>query len=291
METQQLRYFAAVARAGSFVRAADLEGIAQPSLSQQIRKLEGELGVPLFDRLGRSVKLTAYGEKLYEHAERVLREMEEAKRAVAAMQNEDGGVVRVGVIPTILPYAMVEPMGAFREANPGVELQLREGVTEELVEALRRGELDIAVLALPIKQQEIVCSELFRERLVAAVPKGHVLAQGAKVELKKLGGERMLLLREGHCLRDDVLTVCTRAKMQFQQVFESDQLESILRLVGMGFGVSLVPERAAWGRTDCEFRELEQTSFRRVGYAMAKGHCALPVRAKLAKFLKGWKWG
>lgn len=291
METQQLRYFVAVARAGSFVRAADLEGIAQPSLSQQIRKLEGELGVSLFDRLGRSVKLTLYGEKLLEHAEAVLRDMREAKRAVEALKDENAGKVRVGVIPTVLPYALVEPLAQFRDRNAGIEIELVEGITEEVVDALRRGEIDIAVVALPIRHQEIVCSELFREKLVAAIPKGHSLARETTVALKKLGGERMLLLREGHCLRDNVLTVCTRAKMEFQQVFESDHLESILRLVGQGFGVSLVPERCAQGRTDCEFRELDQASFRRVGYVIAKGHCVLPARTRLAKFLKSWPWG
>lgn len=290
MELQPLRYFMTVARAQSFVRAADQLGISQPSLSQQIQKLERELGVSLFDRLGRSLKLTPYGEALHHSAERILRAVEAAQTSIACLKSEDSGELKVGVIPTVLPYAMVEPLAAFQRAYPGVELTLTEAMTEELVESLRRGELDLAILALPIRHNEIVCSELFREPLLAAVPPGHSLAAQNRVLLQSLGVEKMLLLRDGHCLRNDVLTVCSKAKAQFHQVFESDHLESILRLVSTGYGVSLVPERAAQGRTDCKFLPFEPKAVRRIGYALAKGHQSLPVRKVLQKFLKEWDW-
>ncbi len=290
MEFQPLRYFLAVVREASFVRAAEQLGIAQPSLSQQIQKLERELDVALFDRLGRIVRPTAYGEALVEPAERILREVEEARKRIEGMKSEDGGELKIGVIPTVLPYAMVQPLAAFRKKFPRVELTLVEGMTETLVELLRRGELDLALLALPIRYNEIVCSELFREPLLAAIPPGHNLAQEEKVMLNRLGGEKMLLLREGHCLRNDVLTACTKARAQFDQVFESDHLESILRLVSAGYGISLVPEKASLGRVDCHFLALEPKSYRRIGYAFAKGHQSLPVRKKLQAFLKAWDW-
>lgn len=290
MELQPLRYFLTVARTGSFVRAADQLGISQPSLSQQIQKLERELGVSLFDRLGRTLKLTAYGESLVASSERILREVEAAQTSIACLKSEDSGQLKVGVIPTVLPYAMVKPLAAFQQKFPRVELTLVEAMTDVLIEGLRRGELDIAILALPIRHNEIVCSELFREPLLAAVPPNHELAAKDKILLQSLGLEKMLLLREGHCLRNDVLTACTKARAQFHQVFESDHLESLLRMVAEGYGISLIPQRASTGRTDCRFLPFEPHSVRRIGYALAKGHQSLPVRKILQRFLKEWVW-
>ncbi len=290
MELQPLRYFLTVARSGSFVRAADQLGIAQPSLSQQIQKLERELGVSLFDRLGRSLKLTPYGESLRRSAEQILKAVEEAQTSIASLKSDDSGELRVGVIPTVLPYALVRPLASFQQAYPRVELTLTEDTTDSLIEGLRRGELDLAILALPIRHHEIICSELFREPKLVAGRRTHGLGVHEKVMLQALGLERMLLLREGHCLRNDVLTVCTKAKAQFDQVFESDHLESILRMVSAGFGVSLVPEKAAAGRTDCRFIPFEPSAVRRIGYALAKGHQSLPVRKVLQRFLKAWDW-
>jgi LysR family transcriptional regulator, hydrogen peroxide-inducible genes activator len=290
MELQPLRYFLAVAKTGSFVRAADQLGIAQPSLSQQIQKLERELGVSLFDRLGRTLKLTPYGQCLQNSAERILRDVEQARVSLECMKSEDSGEIKVGIIPTVLPYALVKPLAAFKQKHPRIELTLTEAMTEDLIESLRLGELDIAILALPIRHNEIVCSELFREPLLAAIPPNHTLAGSESIQLKTLGVEKMLLLREGHCLRNDVLTVCTKAKAQFHQVFESDHLESILRMVSEGFGISLVPEKAALHRTDCRFVPLEPMAVRRIGYALAKGHESLPARKLFLKFLKDWDW-
>jgi LysR family hydrogen peroxide-inducible transcriptional activator len=290
MDVLQLRYFVAVARAGSFVRAAEEERIAQPSLSQQIKKLEESLGVSLFDRLGRGLKLSPYGERLLPEAQAILAKLEAARRGIEALRSDDSGQLTVGVIPTLLPYAMVEPLAAFQSKYPAIRLTLREDKTENLIDLLRRAELDVALLALPIKQEEIVCSELFREPLLAAVPPGHRLASAEKIQLSSLGLERMLLLREGHCLRDDVLTACNKAKAQFHHVFESDHLESILRLVSAGFGVSLVPGRALKGRSDACYVPFEPKAVRRVGYAYSSAHTALPARGTFLKFLKAWAW-
>ena len=153
--------FLTVARTASFVRAADQLGIAQPSLSQQIQKLEREMGISLFDRLGRSLKLTAYGESLKHSAERILREVEDARTAIEGLKAEDAGEIKVGVIPTVLPYSLVKPLAAFQLRYPRVQITLSESMTDDLVEGLRRGELDLAILALPIRHAEIVCSELF----------------------------------------------------------------------------------------------------------------------------------
>lgn len=290
VELQQLRYFLAVARSGSFVRAAEEEGVAQPSLSLQIKRLEGRLKVPLFDRLGRGVKLTRYGEQLRVRAEEILRQVMETEKQLASLQQVDSGRLTVGVIPTVLPYAMARPMAVFRGQFPMVDLDIRESTTDKLIEGLRSGQVDLAILALPLKQPEVVCSELFREPLMVAVPMGHALAGVSALALPQLASERMLLLREGHCLRDDVLTVCGSAKVQFQQVFESDHLASIFALVANGFGVSIVPGLAAPEALHCKLVPLEPKAVRRIGYAQVRGHHALPVQKRFIEFLRKWKW-
>lgn len=290
MEARQLRYFLAVARAGSFVKAAEAEGVAQPSLSQMIRRLEDDLGAPLFDRMGRTVRLTAYGEALLPHAETVVREMELARQAVEAGKSPERGRVRLGVIPTLLPGAAAPAVREFEQRYPEIRLELDEQVTERLIEKLRLGDLDLALVALPLKHDEIVCSDLFREPLLAAVAPDHPMAKTGPVSLARLKGEKLLLLREGHCLREDVLEACTRARADFETSFESDQLDSLLALVETGFGVSLTPATAARRNSGCRFLPLEPQAVRRVGYALARGHHMLPAQRTLVRFLKQYPW-
>lgn len=291
MELHQLRYFLAVAREGSFVRAAEEEGIAQPSLSQQIKKLETELGVPLFDRLGRSVRLTRFGDALRSHAEAVAVEIGKARRSLDALKDPAAGSLIVGAIPTILPYALTEPLASFRKEVPRAQIDVREQTTEELIESLRTGSIDIAILALPVRQHEIVCSELFRERLLLALPPDrHIAEPDGTVPVDRLAEERMLLLREGHCLRQDVLTACTRAHLRFHQVFESDHLTSILAMVSTGFGVSLIPEMAARHAGACCLYPIRPASYRRIGYAQAAGHHSTPLQKKFIQWLRKWPW-
>jgi LysR family hydrogen peroxide-inducible transcriptional activator len=270
MEMNQLRYFCAVVRAGSFTRAAEQERIAQPSLSQQIRKLETQLGVPLFERLGRTTRLTPFGEALLVEATAILQHVSGAESAIAALQDGVRGRLRVGAIPTILPFLLAPRLGEFRDLHPDIEIMLSEDMTRRLIERIQSGDLDIALAALPIKNPDIVCSELFREPLMVAVGRNHRLARGGPVDLAEVRHERMLLLKDGHCFRQDVLTACTRAKIEFHSIFESDQFASIFPLVASGFGVSLVPTMAASQAKDCKILPLVKPAFRRVGYVQAR---------------------
>lgn len=286
MEFHQLRYFVAVARFGSFVRASEEEGVAQPSLSQQIRKLEGDLGVALFDRLGRTVRLTQYGRELLPRAEEILRGVTEARHRVEGLNCETRGRLVVGSIPTILPYWLAPRAAQFQKLAPEAQIEFREDQTQRLVKGLQAGEIDVAVLALPVANPDIVCCELFREPLLAAVPRGHPLAGAAEVELSRMKQERMLLLREGHCLRDEVLTACHRAKAQFATVFESDQLSSIFAMVEAGLGISLVPAMAAGQAGGCVLVPMQKRPVRRVGYARARGHFVSPLQKRYVQWLK-----
>jgi LysR family transcriptional regulator, hydrogen peroxide-inducible genes activator len=283
MDVHQLRYFCAVARAGSFTRAAEQLGITQPSLSQQIRTLEKRIGNPLFERLGRSVRMTTYGEALYPPALDILQRVSDAQSSLANLREGVRGVLRVGVIPTIMPYLVAPRVGDFLERFPEVELQLTEGTTRQLMEQLQAGDLDLAVSGLPVRSPDIVCSELSRETLFFAVSKEHALAREKIIDLHALRGERLLLLKDGHCLRDDVLMTCTRARAELKSAFETDQLASIFQLVRSGFGVTVIPEMASQHAAGCKLIPLRGNNFRRIGYLRARRHAvSRPMREFIA---------
>jgi LysR family transcriptional regulator, hydrogen peroxide-inducible genes activator len=271
MEIHQLRYFCAIVRAGSFTKAAEQLGIAQPSLSQQIKRLEKNLGSTLFERLGRSVRLTASGEGLHQMALGILQQVAEAESRIAAL-NEGYGTLRIGVIPTIMPYFIASNIGDFTRRYPRINLQFREETTSQLVQTLQAGEIDLAVVSLPLPKADIVCSELFREELLLVVPRKHPLSAHSPANLRDLRNERLLLLKEGHCLRDDVLTACTRARAELRSVFETNQMESIFELVRSGFGLSVVPEMALSHAGGCSLVRLHNKSYRRIGYIRARRH-------------------
>lgn len=272
MEVHQLRYFSAVVRARSFTRAAEQLGITQPSLSQQIRSLERQVGHPLFERLGRSIRLTTYGEALRQPALDILQQVAEAQSSLASLQQGVRGKLRVGVIPTIMPYLIAPRIGDFLSRYPEVDLHFSEDTTPKLVEQLQAGDLDLAVSGLPVRNPDIVCSELSREPLFLAVAENHPLAGENAIDLQELRNERLLLLKGGHCLRQDVLLTCTRAKAELRSVFETDQLASIFQLVRSGFGLTVIPAMAASHAAGCKLIPLRGNSFRRIGYLRARRH-------------------
>ena len=274
VELQQLRYFCAVVRTGNFTKAAEQEEVSQPSLSQQILKLETELAAPLFERLGRSVRLTLIGEALLPRALAVLQEVAAAKTEMQSLLEGVQGELRVGCIPTIMPFFLAPRLPAFVEMYPNITLRLLEDTTARLLERLRSGDLDLAVIALPISSPDIVCSELFREEIMLAVTPDHPMARYPAVSLSQLRHERMLLLKEGHCFRDSVLTACHKANFEVKSIFESDQFASIFPLVAAGYGVSLIPAMASSQASNCKIIKLDKPSFRRIGYVQVRRHYA-----------------
>lgn len=286
MEFHQLRYFCAVARTGSFTKAAVEEGVAQPSLSQQIVKLETTLGAKLFDRLSRTVQLTEYGRTLLPQAQAILREVNEARSTLESLRRGVGGHLSVGCIPTLTPYFLSPRLGAFAARFPDVELRLVEETTQKLIDLLQAGKLDLALVGLPVNSPEMLCSELFREPIRVAVGKGHRLASQPNVKLAELRGEKMLLLKEGHCFRDDALRVCSRARMPFHPMFETDQFSSIFPLVAAGLGITLIPEMAARAAGECRLLPLEREAFRRVGYIRVRRHVAGAAQNAFVKWLR-----
>jgi LysR family hydrogen peroxide-inducible transcriptional activator len=273
MEVHQLRYFCAVAETGNFTRAAEREQVAQPSLSQQIMKLEEELAVRLFDRLGRSVRLTDMGQMFLPRARAILSELRAAKEEVAQRQSSVSGPISVGVIPTIAPYFMPTRIAMFSRQYPEAALSVVEDVTVRLMDRLRAGLLDMAVMALPARGHDLECYPLRTERLFAILPKGHRLGKKRSLMMKELREEPFLLLRDDHCFRETSIEICKRARMMPQVIFESGQFSSILGMVGAGLGVSIVPEMALEQRADCTFVLIaDEKASRTIGAATLKGH-------------------
>jgi LysR family hydrogen peroxide-inducible transcriptional activator len=291
-DLRQLEYFCAVARTGSFTRAADDLGIAQPSLSEQIAKLEQGLGAALFERLSRRIELTPLGEAILGKAQALLEDAAALPDHFERAREGVHGALRVGAIPTILPYYLAPLLKGFTDRFEDIDLHVREGTTAELVQQVLDGMLDVAVVSLPVEGSGLVRKELFRDPLYLAVPEGHPLASSHKVQLRRISEERLLILKDGHCLRDETLAVCDRARARFKGQFEADQFLTIFELIRAGFGVSIVPEMARSLSQGCRLIELEPKASRRVGYVRLErrylskaleaftGYLSQPARAR-----------
>ncbi len=253
MEVHQLRYFCAVARHGTFTRASEVERVAQPSLSQQILKLEAELGARLFDRLPRSARLTVFGRTFLPKAERILRQMEEAKSELRDLSGEERGEVVIGIIPTIAAYLLPRLLKDFNRRHPQVSLKVVEEITPTLLHRLHEASVDLAIAALPVQGNDLECQELFKESFYAVLPDQHPLASSASLNLLQLKGEPFLLLKEGHCFRESVISACRKSRVTPSIIFESGQFATILAMVSAGMGVSAVPAMAVKPQPGCKF--------------------------------------
>lgn len=260
MEFHQLRYVCAIADTGSFSRAAERCHVAQPSLSQQVLKLEEELGERLFDRLGRSVRLTEAGRAFLPHARSILHQMEAARSGVEDKRADMRGSVVAGVIPTIAPYMIPRYVAAFAIKYSDAKLRLVEETTPMLIEGLRNLSVDLAILALPLRHKEFEMFPLLTEPLFAVVPKDHPRAGAKSIALKDLRGEPFVMLRDGHCFRDLSVAACARARITPRISFESSQFSSLLGMVAAGVGVSLVPQMAVDRSLPCKYLRLSDAS-------------------------------
>jgi LysR family hydrogen peroxide-inducible transcriptional activator len=245
MEIHQLRYFVAVADEGSFSRAATKVRVAQPSLSQQIRKLEAEVGQPLFDRLPRSVVLTEAGRCLIDYARQILSSIADARRCVDELKDEVAGRLSVGAIPTIAPYVLPELVGKFQKHYPEVTLEIVEDVTDGITKRVEAGELDVALVSTCQQSPTLRRESLGNEPLLALVPKRHPLAKKTRVTLDDLKSQRFLLLHEMHCLSHQVNDLLEARRLRPEMALAGSQLGTIANMVAAAIGVSIVPQMMA----------------------------------------------
>ena len=256
MEVHQLRYVCAIADTGNFSRAAERCKVAQPSLSQQVQKLEDDLGVKLFDRLGRSIRLTEAGRAFIPRARAILEQMDAARTSAADKNADLRGSVTVGVIPTVAPYRMPGYAASFAKKFPDAKLRIIEDTTSVLVQGLRDLSIDVAILALPLRHKDLELFPIRTEPLFAVLRKNHPRARAKSLALKDLRGESFVMLRDGHCFRDLSLDTCTRARVTPNIAFESGQFSSLLGMVATGIGVSLIPEMAIDRNVNCRYVRL-----------------------------------
>lgn len=248
MELHHLRYFVAVAREGSFTKAAQLHHMAQPSLSQQIRRLEEQLGAPLFDRTGGRVRLTPVGEALLPRAERILADVEAASREVQEFLGLRRGQVVVGTTPITGSHILPPVLAEFRRQYAEVSIILREEPTAVLLELARRGDADVCIVTLPSSDPDLEVVPLITEDLLLAVPPGHPLADAGAVPLAAVADEPLIFLKVGMGFRDVAMAACAAAGFQPRVVFESSHMETVQSLVAVGMGLALVPRMTAtWG--------------------------------------------
>jgi LysR family hydrogen peroxide-inducible transcriptional activator len=245
MNLQDLRYLVALADHRHFGRAAEACFVSQPTLSTQIKKLERELGVELIERTPRQIMLTNVGESIVERARVVLRETDNIREVARRATDPEAGSLRIGLFPTLAPYLLPHIVPELHERFPKLELLLVEEKSAVIHQRLRDGQLDIGLLALPVQDDHLHCEPLFTEDFVLAVPAGHPLSKvQGEVSASVLAGEHVLLLEEGHCLRDQALSVCQLAGAEERSGFRATSLETLRQMVAAGVGVTLLPELA-----------------------------------------------
>ena len=241
MNLRDLHYLVALADHAHFGRAATACFVSQPTLSTQIRKLEEELGVPLFERAPRKVMLTPAGRDIAERARRVIGEVEQMKEVARRSQDPEAGTVRLGMFPTLGPYLLPHVVPGIRARFPKLELLLVEEKSDVLLARLREGKLDAGLLALPLHDDQLHVEFLFEEPFLLAVPETHPLAKRDSLALKELADQRLLLLEDGHCLRDQALDVCHMAGAGEMSGFQATSLETLRQMVAANVGVTLLP--------------------------------------------------
>jgi LysR family hydrogen peroxide-inducible transcriptional activator len=245
MTLQELRYLIALADKGHFVRAAESCHVGQSTLSTQLKKLEDYLGVPLFERNKHRLMPTPVGAQIIERARVALEVVDEIRELARGCHDPMNGPLRVGVIPTLGPYLVPYVLPTIRELFPKLHLFLREDLTANLLERLRHGGLDALLLALPVPGEDLEMLELFHEPFLVAVPAGHSLEQKRRVTENDLLNQSVLLLEEGHCMRDQALAICGSASSAEREEFKATSLETLRQMVAAGVGCTLLPALAA----------------------------------------------
>jgi LysR family transcriptional regulator, hydrogen peroxide-inducible genes activator len=244
MNLKDLKYLVALADTGHFGKAAARTFVSQPTLSAQLKKLEEYLGVKLIERQPKNVQLTEVGKQVVVRARRMLDEGDSIVALARSNTDPLAGKLKVGLIPTIGPYLLPRIMTKIRKALPHLSLMLYEYQTEPLLKRLRDGEIDVGILALPISQDGMETQKLYEEAFTVAIPNNDALSEKSSIKPQDLKGHTLLLLEDGHCLRDQALEICSRVEVHEAEDFRATSLETLRQMVIAGLGITLLPESA-----------------------------------------------
>ena len=241
MNLRALNYFVKLAELRHFSKAADACFVSQPTLSTQIKKLEEELGVQLVERTPKQIMVTPIGEEIADRARLVLSDIDQIKAVARRSGDPATGNLRLALFPTLAPYLLPHVVPSIRKRYPNLRLQLSEEKTEDILQMLHRGKLDAALLALPIPDEGLEMEILFKEPFVLALPADHPLGKRETVQLDDLNGSELLLLEEGHCLREHALEVCALAGAHERVDFHATSMETLRQMVAADVGITLMP--------------------------------------------------
>lgn len=246
MNIKDLRYLVAVAEHGHFGKAAEACHVSQPALSMQIMKLEAYLGIKLLERTNKSVLLTDHGVMLVQRAKHILAQVDEMREIAKSAKDPFTGELKIGVFPTLAPYFLPIIMPQLSKVYPNLKFYLVEEQTTFLIEKLKSGKIDAAFLATPIPEKNVSASLLFEEEFLLAVSPMHPLAKQTAVKQQHLNGHNLMLLEEGHCLRDQALAVCYHVQASETEGFRATSLETLRHMVSTGVGMTLMPRLACY---------------------------------------------
>lgn len=287
MELRHLIYFVAVAERLNFSRAARDLSIAQPAISQQIHALERELGMPLFERVGKRVQLTEPGQALLPHARKILLAVEAARNEIRERETLARGTASLGAPPTVSANVLPAKLTAFEHKYPGIEVTLREAGTETLLGLVEKGELDLAIVSTEALSASIEAAPFLEENYVLAVSAAHPLSQATHVALAQLDDESFILFPEGYSLREVTLSACRRAGFNPKVALDGGSMQSALQFVAAGLGVAIIPELALTNATGIHALDIaDQTLVRSLGLVWKKDHYLSPAARALREFLR-----
>jgi LysR family hydrogen peroxide-inducible transcriptional activator len=247
MNIRDLQYLVALADHCHFGKAAEACFVSQPALSMQIKKLEENLGVQLLERTNKSVLLTDTGVVIAERARQLLNQVDEIREIAKSASDPLSGEFKLGIFPTLAPYLLPHIMPALSKAFPKLFFYLVEEKTELLIEKLKQGQLHAAILALPVTENGLVSSPLFEEEFLLAVPHSHPFAKKKSIQHRDLQDKKMLLLEDGHCMREQVLSFCNQINTREAQHFRATSLETLRHMVSVGAGITLMPRLSSEG--------------------------------------------
>jgi LysR family hydrogen peroxide-inducible transcriptional activator len=282
MNLRDLKYVIEVAKEQNFARAAENCFVSQPALSMQIKKLEDELGVKIFERSRSNFLITKVGAEIIEKAKVVLQKADEITEIAKNSHDPLGGELKIGAFPTLASYFLPEAMKKISKNFPKLKLLLLEEKTDDLIKKLQNGKIDCAFLATPISDNSLEHEKIFSEKFLLATPKNHPLAKKKKVQASDLKNQNLMLLEDGHCLRNQALEACSMLGAFEDQTFRATSLETLRQMVIAGSGITLIPEIAVKKEDKIAYLNIVNAPSRTIGLYFRKGFSRRDLIRKIA---------
>ena len=286
MNLRDLKYIVEVAREKNFARASAKVFVSQPALSMQIKKLEETLGVEIFERDKQNFLITPVGAEIIKKAEIILQESEEIKMIAKNSKDPHKGEIRIGAFPTVASYFLPNFVKNIHKKFPYLKIFLIEAKSAELITKLKSGEIDFCLLAMPIKDDNLIGEKIFSEKFLLATPKGHPFSKKSKIQIKELRKQELMLLEDGHCMRDQALEICSMVKAFENQDFKATSLETLRQMVANGTGITLMPEIAVRSDDKISYVKIFNAPFRTIGIYYRKSSVQKNLIKEIIKLAK-----